>query len=79
MRSLLIRLIRFYQRLPFRHLSRCRYLPTCSDYAAEAIHEWGPGKGTLLAAKRIVRCNPFGGSGFDPVPCRSPETSRHEL
>ena len=46
----------------------CRYTPTCSQYAIEAIKKYGPIKGGWLALKRILRCNPFGGSGFDPVP-----------
>ncbi len=46
----------------------CRYTPTCSQYAVEAIKKYGPIKGGWLALKRILRCNPFGGSGFDPVP-----------
>ena len=46
----------------------CRYTPTCSQYAIEAIKKYGPIKGGWLAFKRILRCNPFGGSGYDPVP-----------
>lgn len=46
----------------------CRYLPTCSDYAQEAIQLHGPLRGTWLAGKRICRCHPWGGHGFDPVP-----------
>ena len=46
----------------------CRYTPTCSQYAVEAIKKYGPFKGGWLAFKRILRCNPFGGSGYDPVP-----------
>ena len=48
--------------------SSCRYTPTCSVYATEAIIKHGPYKGTLLAFKRIFSCNPFGGNGYDPVP-----------
>ncbi|MFN4288723.1 MAG: membrane protein insertion efficiency factor YidD [Brevundimonas sp.] len=47
---------------------QCRFLPTCSDYAAEALIRHGPARGGWLALKRLCRCNPFGGSGFDPVP-----------
>jgi len=46
----------------------CRYHPTCSSYAKEAIEIHGAGKGSLLALWRILRCNPFGGMGHDPVP-----------
>ncbi|MDL2241721.1 membrane protein insertion efficiency factor YidD [Bacteroidales bacterium OttesenSCG-928-L03] len=46
----------------------CRYSPTCSEYAIEAIRKYGPFKGGWLALKRIARCNPWGGHGFDPVP-----------
>ncbi len=46
----------------------CRFTPTCSQYALEAIKKYGPFKGVYLAIKRILRCNPWGGSGYDPVP-----------
>ncbi|MBQ9077241.1 MAG: membrane protein insertion efficiency factor YidD [Muribaculaceae bacterium] len=46
----------------------CRYTPTCSQYAIEAIRRHGPGKGLWLAVKRICRCHPWGGCGYDPVP-----------
>lgn len=46
----------------------CRYTPTCSQYAQEAIKKYGPFKGGWLALKRILRCHPWGGSGYDPVP-----------
>ncbi len=61
--------IRLYQLLlsPFLGAS-CRYTPTCSAYAAEALRKWGPLKGGWLAVKRIGRCRPGGGHGYDPVP-----------
>jgi putative membrane protein insertion efficiency factor len=46
----------------------CRYLPTCSEYAAEALVSHGPWRGSYLAARRLCRCHPWGGSGYDPVP-----------
>jgi putative membrane protein insertion efficiency factor len=50
---------------------QCRFLPTCSDYAAEALIMHGPLRGGLLAAGRLCRCHPLGGSGLDPVPPRA--------
>ena len=47
---------------------QCRYLPTCSEYAAQALIVHGPWRGGSLAVQRLCRCNPWGGSGFDPVP-----------
>lgn len=46
----------------------CRYVPTCSQYAVEAVRKHGPLKGGWLALRRILRCHPWGGSGYDPVP-----------
>ena len=61
--------IRFYQR-QISPLSppRCRYIPTCSEYALEAVEKYGAVKGSWLAAKRILRCNPFHKGGYEPVP-----------
>ena len=66
---LLIQPIRFYQ----RYISpltppTCRFTPSCSNYAIQAIRKHGPFKGLALAVWRILRCNPWGGSGYDPVP-----------
>lgn len=46
----------------------CRYYPSCSHYAEEAIATHGPARGALLAVRRLLRCHPWGGSGYDPVP-----------
>jgi len=46
----------------------CRFTPTCSEYALEAIKKYGPFKGFYLSFKRIMRCHPWGGQGYDPVP-----------
>ena len=66
---LLLAIIRFYQYAisPFTRPS-CRYVPTCSQYAVDAVQKYGPLKGTWLAIKRILRCHPWGGHGYDPVP-----------
>lgn len=62
-------LIRFYQRCISPYLpDSCRYTPTCSQYAVEALQKYGLFKGGWLALKRILRCHPWGGSGYDPVP-----------
>lgn len=47
---------------------RCRFFPTCSQYAIEAINKYGAARGLYLTTKRILRCHPFGSSGYDPVP-----------
>ena len=66
---LLILPIRFYQKFisPLKPPT-CRFTPTCSTYAIQAIRKHGPFKGLALAMWRILRCNPWGGSGYDPVP-----------
>ncbi|MDE6153747.1 MAG: membrane protein insertion efficiency factor YidD [Muribaculaceae bacterium] len=46
----------------------CRFTPTCSEYALEALRKHGPVKGSYLTIRRILRCHPWGGSGYDPVP-----------
>lgn len=65
----LVVLIKFYQLCisPFTPPS-CRFTPTCSQYALEALRKYGPFKGGWLALRRILRCHPWGGSGYDPVP-----------
>ena len=65
----LVLLVRFYQICisPLKP-SCCRFTPTCSQYALEALRKYGVFKGTWLAIKRILRCHPWGGSGYDPVP-----------
>jgi hypothetical protein len=69
MSNILIALIRAYQWLLSPLLGpRCRFHPSCSEYAAEAIQKFGPIKGTWLAAKRVSRCHPLNPGGIDPVP-----------
>lgn len=68
---LLTGLILAYQSARSGRPTGCRYLPSCSEYAVEAIDTHGPVRGTLLAVRRIARCGPWGGHGIDPVPERS--------
>ena len=80
MKNFLLSLIRFYR----RHLSRakkrptCRYIPTCSEYAVQAIERYGAVKGGRMAAWRLLRCNPFSKGGYDPVPEDPNTTLRRE-
>jgi uncharacterized protein len=69
MRTLALTLIRFYQStLSPVFPSFCRYVPSCSSYAYEAIEKWGVTKGLGLVVRRLLRCRPGGGFGYDPVP-----------
>ena len=66
---LLILLARFWQLGPSRILPpTCRYAPSCSVYAIQAVRKYGAIKGSWLGFKRLMRCHPWGGSGYDPVP-----------
>jgi uncharacterized protein len=64
----LLRTVNLYQRLTAHRSSPCRYVPSCSEYAREAIDVHGAARGTWLATRRLARCHPLGGFGFDPVP-----------
>ena len=69
MSKIMLLLIRFYQVcISPMFLPRCRFAPSCSQYAIEAIQKYGAIRGGALSVKRILRCHPFGGSGYDPVP-----------
>nr|WP_084117527.1 membrane protein insertion efficiency factor YidD [Clostridium acidisoli] len=68
MKTILIKLIKFYRNYisPLKRPS-CRFYPTCSMYAIEAIEKYGALKGLFMSVKRILRCNPFSKGGYDPV------------
>ncbi len=67
---LLIGIVKFYKKYisPMKRYPSCRYIPTCSQYALEALQKYGPFKGSYLAIRRILRCNHFHKGGYDPVP-----------
>jgi putative membrane protein insertion efficiency factor len=66
-RLILVGLVRIYQRVLSPVLPpSCRYTPTCSHYAVQALKEYGAIRGTILATWRVLRCNPWGGHGYDP-------------
>jgi hypothetical protein len=60
--------VRVYQRATARRPSPCRYVPSCSNYALDAYEQHGFWRGTWLAVRRLARCHPWGGHGWDPVP-----------
>ena len=69
MKRLILSAIGFYQRqISPLFPARCRYIPTCSQYAAEAVEKYGVLRGGRLALKRLLRCHPFHRGGYDPVP-----------
>ena len=70
MKTILLWMIRFYQRWisPLKGRPTCRFYPTCSSYAYQAISKYGAIKGGKLAIKRLMKCHPFHPGGFDPVP-----------
>ena len=79
MKTVLLAMIRFYRKYisPTRPPC-CRFIPTCSQYAMEAIEKYGALKGGRMAAWRVLRCNPFSKGGYDPVPergFRNPKTN----
>jgi len=71
----MLRAIRWYQSLRPGYPSKFRFFPTCSEYGHEAIEVFGARRGGLLTARRLLRCRPFGPSGFDPVPLPDDSTS----
>ena len=67
MKYILLSLIKIYQMIPISWHNNCKYIPTCSNYAIDAIITYGAFKGTILSIKRILRCNPWSHGGYDPV------------
>jgi uncharacterized protein len=81
-RTLLIALVRLYQRLVSPVLNavsgpRCRFHPTCSAYAVQALQQHGALRGSVLTVRRIGRCHPLNEGGFDPVPPRPAQPAAH--
>lgn len=70
MKKILISIINLYQKMPLSSHGLCRFQPTCSEYAKESINIYGSVKGSFLAIKRILKCNPFSSYGYDPVPLK---------
>jgi putative membrane protein insertion efficiency factor len=68
--KVLLRAIAVYQHATAHRPSPCRYIPSCSEYAREAVEVHGALRGAAMAARRVSRCHPFGRFGFDPVPPR---------
>ena len=67
MKYLLLGMIQIYQMIDGHWHYKCKYIPTCSNYAKEAIIRYGSIKGSFMSIKRILRCSPFGKGGIDPV------------
>ena len=67
----LVAAVKLYRALPRSRPPSCRFDPTCSQYALDAVRRWGAARGSWLALRRIGRCHPWGGWGYDPVPERS--------
>ena len=72
-------LLRGYQHLSTGTAPRCRFLPTCSQYALEAVETRGAAMGAWLALRRLARCHPWGGHGYDPVPPRPTRPVPYEM
>ncbi len=70
MKRILIAIVKLYRKYisPMKRVPTCRFTPTCSEYALEALQRYGAVKGSYLAVRRILKCHPFHKGGFDPVP-----------
>ena len=71
MKKIIIKIIKAYQKMPLKSHYRCKYIPTCSNYAIDALNEYGVIKGSILSLKRIIKCNPFSKGGIDMVKRRN--------
>ena len=67
-KKILIHLVKLYQRIPLKSHTRCKYIPTCSNYAITVLNDFGAIKGSWLTLKRILKCNPFSKGGIDLPP-----------
>lgn len=67
MKKIILKLIKLYQITPLSSHKMCRFTPTCSEYAKQAITKYGVLKGIFLSIKRILKCHPFGKYGYDPL------------
>ena len=68
LKRILIRLIKWYQQIPFNSHNRCKYIPTCSNYAITVLEDFGTIKGSYLTIKRLIKCNPLSHGGIDLPP-----------
>ena len=73
-KKILVGFIKFYRFFPRSRTPVCRFTPTCSEYAYDSINIHGSLKGSVLSLRRLGRCHPWGGKGFDPVPARVTRT-----
>ena len=78
MKYLLVGWIKIYQLIPGPWHDQCRFYPTCSNYAIEAISRFGAFQGSILTMKRICKCNPWGPYGYDPVPQKMKKGEKNE-
>lgn len=67
MKNFLIKLIKLYQVMPLSTHNSCKFIPSCSNYAIDALNKYGAFKGSIMTIGRILRCNPFNKGGYDPV------------
>lgn len=78
MTSLVIKIIKWYQKIPLSSHQKCKYLPTCSNYAIGVFTEFGFFKGMYLTIKRILKCNPWSKGGYDPIPRKKEKNEKNK-